>query len=177
MEVLYITSERLKLLKKDKRQLAILGKRCGCSIAVNEDDALEITNPDNDGYREYVARSVLFAYGRGFPLNTSEMLLNDDNYFETIDVGQLLGNEKRIHQVKARVIGENGKTKTYIESVSGAKLSVYGDTISFIGSPSQIEEARTAVSILVDGGTHKLAYSRMESAHRKNQDQMHDATF
>ena len=176
MEQLYIPAERMKSLKKDKRQLLQVGSKCRCRLAVTGDDAIEITSKESNGYDEYTARNVLYAYGRGFELHTAELLASDDYYFETIDLEQL-GNEKRVHQVKSRVIGESGKTKTYIENVSGAKISVYGNTISFIGSPTQIEEARTAVSILVEGGTHKVAYAKMEAAHRKNRDQRQDATF
>lgn len=162
----YIPAERAKALKRDKRVLAAFEKTCKCKIEFTEDDALNIAS--DDPYCEFNAKNVVYAFGRGFEPKTAELLAYDDNYFSTIDLGQLFGNEKRIHQVKSRVIGENGRTKKYIESVSGAKISVYGDTISFLGSYSEIDEAEIAVRTIVEGGTHKLAYLKMEAAHRKN---------
>ncbi len=56
-------------------------------------------------------------------------------------------------------------------------MSVYGDTVSFIGTIDEINEAETAVNTLIDGGTHRLAYTRMEAAHRKNKEEPKKARF
>lgn len=175
MQQIYIPSERIWVLRKDRKLLDALERICKCTIDVKEEDAVVINAPD--GYGEFVARNILFAFGRGFELQDAEKLLNDDYYFNSIDIGRLLGNEKRVKQVKARIIGEDGKTKIYIESVSGAKLSIYGDTVSFIGTPSQISEAETAVDILIHGGTHRVAYSKMEAQHRKNKAERQSVEF
>jgi ribosomal RNA assembly protein len=175
MQQVFITAERLKSLRKEMELIAFVQKLCKCKIKIESDGTISITA--DDGYSEFVAKNILFAYGRGFDMQTAELLEKENYYFISIDVGQLFGSEKRIMQMKARIIGENGRTKIYIENVSGAKLSIYGDTISFIGSQSQIDEAKTAVSTLLDGGTHKLAYARMEAAHRKNKAERHNPTF
>ena len=175
MQQVYIPSERIRKLRKDRKMLDALERICKCTIDVKEEDSIVINA--QDGYGEFLARNVLFAFGRGFELLDAEKLLNDEYYFNSIDVGQILGSEKRVKQVKARIIGEDGRTKTYIESVSGAKLSIYGDTVSFIGTPSQVSEAETAVDILIHGGTHKVAYSRMETVHRKNKAERQSVEF
>lgn len=175
MQQVQITSERLKALRKQDGQIALVERICKCKISIDLDGLITISG--EDGFGEFVARNILFAYGRGFEMKNAELLEKDDYYFVTIDLGQVFGSEKRIKQMKARVIGESGKTKTYIENVSGAKISVYGDTISFIGSYLQIEEAKTAVDTILAGGAHKTAYSKMEAAHRKNKAKIHDAAF
>ncbi len=166
MQQLYITSERLKSLKKNPKELELVGRICNCAIAIGDDDLIMIEG--HDAYGEFTAKNVIFAYGRGFEMKIALTLCHDDSYFESIDLEQLLGNERQISRVKSRIIGENGRAKTYMETVSGAKISVYGNTVSFIGSSLQINEAQTAVNTLIEGGTHKLAYLKMEAAHRKN---------
>jgi ribosomal RNA assembly protein len=104
-------------------------------------------------------------------------LADDNYYFSSVDLGQIISSDKRVKQVKARIIGEEGRTKRYIEEVSSAKISVYGDTVSFIGSIEEINEAETAVNTLIEGGTHRLAYTRMEAAHRKNKAEAKKAGF
>jgi ribosomal RNA assembly protein len=175
MQQVQITAERLKALWKERGQVALVERICRCKISIDQDGLITISG--EDGFGEFVAKNILFAYGRGFEMKHAELLEKDDYYFLSIDLGQLFGSEKRVKQMKARVIGESGKTKTYIEGVSGAKLSIYGDTISFIGSQLQIEEAKTAVDTLLNGGAHKTAYLKMEAAHRKNKAKIHDATF
>ena len=167
----FIPEERARSLRRDKRVLAAIAKACRCRIEFAEGDALEISSGEGNAYDEFNAKNVVYAYGRGFEPHIAEELSHDDKYFTSMDLGQIIGNSKRIGQIKARIIGESGKTKNYIESVSGAKIAVFGDTISFIGTYSEIEEAEIAVRTLVEGGTHKLAYIKMEAAHRKNKAQ------
>lgn len=177
MQQLHITAERLKALRKEKDTITLVERICKCKVSIDEDGGIEIISNDGDGYSEFIAKNILYAYGRGFEMKVAELLEKEDYYFSYIDIGELWGSEKRIMQMKARIIGENGRTKLYIEGVSGAKLSVYGDTISFIGSSLQIEEAKTAVNTLLQGGTHKAAYAKMEAAHRKNKVRIHDPAF
>ena len=174
MEEIYIPKERLLLLKNDRTLRKAVEDACECRVGVDEDDCVRL---DGSAYGEFVARSIVQAFGRGFEMNIARLLANDNYYFASIDLKQVLGGEKRIKQIKARIIGVDGRTKRYIESVSSVKMSVYGDTVSFIGSTEEINEAETAVNTLIDGGTHKLAYLRMEAAHRKNRDRAHSARF
>jgi ribosomal RNA assembly protein len=173
MQEVYIPHERIKAARSDHGILKEVGKACRCTIKVN-DDAVEI---EGDPIDEFTARSIVSAFGRGFDVETAMLLKDQDYYFKSIDLRQLEPNSKRIHQVKARIIGENGRAKRYIEEVSAAHISVYGDTVSIIGTAEQLYEAETAISTLVEGGTHKLAYLKMEAAHRKNKQQMHSAGF
>jgi ribosomal RNA assembly protein len=144
-----------------------LERICSCKIGVQEGNSVVIEG-DGNAYNEFIAKNIVTALGMGFDMDTALMLKNDDYYFSYIDLRQALGDQKRIIRIKSRIIGEKGKSKKYIESVSSAKMSVYGHTVGFIGKINDVEEAETAVRTLVDGGTHKLAYARMEAHHRKN---------
>ncbi len=174
MEEVFIPSDRLDRLKKDGKARRLIEGICSCEVSVNSDDVVMIKgNP----YNEFLAKNVIYAFGRGFDMETARSLLDDDCYFSSIDLKDELGSEKRVKHIKARIIGEDGRTKKYIESVSSAKISVYGDTVSFIGSIEEIKEAETAVNTLIEGGTHRLAYLRMEAAHRKNKEAVHSPGF
>ncbi len=177
MQQIYIPVERLKTLRGDKKLIGSFEKATRCRISLTAGDCIEATSRNDDAYDEFLAKNVISAYGRGFEPHVAELLLRDDYYFSSIDLGREFGNSKRLQHVKARIIGKEGKAKTYIEGVSGVKISVYGDTVSFIGSAEQIEEAEAAVNTLIDGSTHKLAYARMEAAHRKHKEKAHDIAF
>ena len=173
MQSLYIPKERVDRMRKDKSIAERIEKQCKCKIRI-VDDAIEI---DGDAFGEFSTRNVVQAFGRGFDVDTACLLLKDDYYFATIDLGQAFGSDKRIQQVKARIIGIGGKTKKYIEGVSQAKLSIYGESVSFIGTTSAINEAQAAVNTLIEGGTHRIAYLRMETAHRRYKDEARAAAF
>jgi ribosomal RNA assembly protein len=175
MQHVYIPNERIKKLRQNKDLVSKIEKQCDCKISFDlEDDVVEIKG---EAYPEYNARNVVYAFGRGFELDIALKLNENDYYFNSLDLGQIISSDKRLKQVKARIIGEEGRTKRYIEEVSGAKISVYGDTVSFIGTIEEISEAQTAVDTLIEGGTHRLAYTRMEAAHRKNKIESKKAKF
>jgi len=169
MEEIYIPQERSSILRQRPSMLKRLGELCNCSIGIEDSNCVVI---DGDGYGAFEAKNVIQAFGRGFGIKTAELLLKDDYYFSSIDLKDIYSSKKKIMGMKARVIGTDGKAKRYIETVSGALVSVYGGTISFIGSPEAIEEAEAAVRTILDGGSHRLAYNRMEASHRKHKDQI-----
>ncbi len=174
MEQIYIPTERLELLKEDRKMRALLEKICDCSVSVGSDEFVEIRGTP---YAEFVAKNIIFAFGRGFNVEVARLLLNEEYYFSSIDLKEVLGGEKKVSRIKARIIGEDGRAKRYIEGVSAVKMSVYGYTVSFIGNTNEINEAETAVNTLIEGGTHKLAYLRMEAAHRKNKSNASNPKF
>jgi ribosomal RNA assembly protein len=175
MQQLYITRERLKSLRADPKTLKQLEKACNCKIAVAADGTIEIGS--KDAFSEFNAKNVVYAFGRGFDMEIALKLVNPEFYFRIIDLGQIESKPERIKQLKARIIGIGGKAKRYIEEVSMAHLSVYGDTVSIIGDITQVSEAETAINTLIDGGTHRTAYIRMEAMHRKNKEAAVSARF
>lgn len=161
----YIPSQRVKELRAKPRELLKIATASKCKITPEGDSVIDITGEPFD---EYNAKNVLYAYGGGFDVDTALLLLGDNYYFDSIDLEQLFDNKKRIQDVKARIIGVGGKTKRYIESVSNARVSVYGNTVNVIGDIKQVGEADTAIKALINGSGHKRAYSRMEAKHRKH---------
>lgn len=165
MQHLFITSEKTKALKKDKNALQSIEAASRCKIQLQKDDVIAI---DGDAYAEMVAKNMLNAYSRGFDLSAVLLLSGDDYYFSAIDLKNHFNTEKRIQQIKARLIGKEGKTRNYIESVSNAKISVSGNTIGIIGTSNAVHEAEVALYALIEGSNHRTAYYKMEAAHRKN---------
>ncbi|WP_157891455.1 KH domain-containing protein [Candidatus Mancarchaeum acidiphilum] len=164
MQEVYIPAERLKLLKSNHDLLKRLEDTCNCHLKISQGNSIEI---EGDAFDEFNAKNILYAFGRGFSIEIAEKLLNDEFYFTFIDLADYAKNKNRRTEIKARLIGNNGRTKKYIEEVSSAYLSIYGDTICFIGKADNIAEAETAAKTLIEGGSHRLAYRRMEAAHKR----------
>ncbi len=169
MQELYIPKERLAILKEKKAIVSRLEKTLKCKISVDVHGSIVI---EGTPFEEYQARNVLYAFGRGFDMKFAELLLGDDYYFSYLDINDYVNSKNRIRTVKSRLIGSEGRAKRYIEEVSAAKVSVYGDTVSFIGTIEQVKEATTAARTIIEGGSHRLAYRKMEAAHRKNNNDM-----
>ncbi|MEM3661656.1 MAG: hypothetical protein QXG73_02410, partial [Candidatus Micrarchaeaceae archaeon] len=130
MQQLLIPRERA--LKLDKKTLHELEKMLECSIEIKDDNLVTVSGNE---YNEFNAKNVMMAFGRGFDVKSACRLLHDDIFLKVVNLKELFKNEDRIKVVKGRVIGKGGKSKAYIESVSGTEISIYGSTISIIGTP------------------------------------------
>lgn len=161
MEQILIPHKRAELI--DKKLLAELRNRLGCRLELEEN---QITI-DGEPYAEYNAKNVLTAFGRGFGLDKAYKLLNEDYFFEQINLKDMFRSEDQIVRVKSRIIGTDGRAKEYIESVSGADIAIFGSSISLIGKIDEIKVADAAIRILIGGGTHKTAYRIMEKERTK----------
>jgi ribosomal RNA assembly protein len=67
-----------------------------------------------------------------------------------------------MQRLKGRLIGREGKTREVFESMTGARISIYGKTISLIGYPEQNSVARTGIDMLLKGSSHGPVYNFLE---------------
>ena len=112
----------------------------------------------------FKAKDTVTAIGRGFsPEHAFRLLRNDDDIFDFIDLRAVFGrSESDIKRVKGRIIGANGKTRKLIEELTEASVVVYGHTIGFIGTFEQVDVARNAVQMLIDGSQHHTVYKYLQ---------------
>jgi ribosomal RNA assembly protein len=112
----------------------------------------------------FKAKDTVTAIGRGFsPEHAFRLLRNEDAIFDSIDLRIVFGrSESDIKRVKGRVIGANGKTRKLVEELTGASVVVYGHTIGFIGTFEQVDAARNAVQMLIDGSQHHTVYKYLQ---------------
>lgn len=117
------------------------------------------------------AQNAVQAIGRGFPPEKAFFLQKDEFMLDVIDLRDLVPKSRgNISRIKARIIGRDGKTRQVIEETTDAQVCVYGNTVSLIGGPSEVEIAKDAIFKLVGGSEHKTVYrylSRMRHELKK----------
>jgi ribosomal RNA assembly protein len=118
----------------------------------------------NDPSLLFRAKDVVTAVGRGFsPEHAFRLLRNEDDIFDFIDFRVVFGrSESDIKRVKGRIIGANGKTRKLIEELTDASVVVYGHTVGFIGTFEQVDVARNAVQMLIEGSQHHTVYKYLQ---------------
>lgn len=105
------------------------------------------------------AENIVKAIGRGFSPERATRLLDDNCMLDIIDLRDYFGkNENTIRRIKGRVIGKEGKARRVIEETTNAYISVYGHTIAIIGTLEQINLARQAIEMLIQGAQHSTVY-------------------
>lgn len=110
----------------------------------------------------YLAREIIRAIGRGFNPEIARLLLKQDYGFELVDISHYAKTPKALARLKGRVIGEKGKSRRTIETLTQTHLCIYGKTIGIIGPIEQLGDARRAVESLLAGSTHAHVYRWLE---------------
>lgn len=145
-----------KIEEKFMVELEIESEGGGVTIVLSE--------KANDPSLLFRAKDVVTAIGRGFsPEHAFRLLRNEDDIFDFIDFRVVFGrSESDIKRVKGRIIGANGKTRKLIEELTDASVVVYGHTVGFIGTFEQVDAARNAVQMLIDGSQHHTVYRYLQ---------------
>jgi ribosomal RNA assembly protein len=104
------------------------------------------------------ALNIVKAIGRGFSPENAFLLLDEENFLQIIDLTEFGKTKKRLSSRRGRVIGTEGKIRKRIEDETETKISIFGKTISIIGKIENIEIAKKAVEMIVQGARHTSVF-------------------
>ena len=158
-EILRINNRRLPVVIGNNGSTRIdLEKKCGVSLDIDSGTA-EIIITSNNYYNIYTSKKIINAIARGFSPEHAFRLLNDDFSLDIVHIKDFVGkNEKRINQIKGRVIGTEGKFKIYLENKFNCFISVFGNTVSIISRTEDITSIREIIEVLLKGQKHTTAF-------------------
>jgi len=133
------------------------------------DVTLTLSSSADDPSVLFRAKEVVTAIGRGFaPDRAFRLIQDEDALLEVIDLREIFGRSlSDLERVKGRVIGHEGKTRRIIEELTDADVSVYGHTVSIIADPDEMDIAREAIEMLLQGRQHSSVYRFL---HRKRRE-------
>ncbi|MEM1764491.1 MAG: KH domain-containing protein, partial [Thermofilaceae archaeon] len=113
------------------------------------------------------ARLAIEAISLGFSLEDA-LQLSDENWcFEVIDLSEITRNADDLRRIKARIIGEEGKARRNIEQMAHVKIVVGEKTVGILGECDNVEVARKALTMLIQGRTHGTVYGYLRAAGRE----------
>lgn len=171
--LLKIPKDRIGVLIGPEGQAkASLEKQLGVELTVDSeagDVTITLALGAQDPSLLFRAKEVVTAIGRGFSPDRAYRLIRDeDAALEVIDLREIYGRSPSDFQrVKGRIIGQEGKTRRIIEELTDADISVHGHTVSIIANIDQMEVAREAVQMLLQGSMHSTVYRFL---HRKRRE-------
>ncbi|HLH86419.1 MAG TPA: KH domain-containing protein [Thermoplasmataceae archaeon] len=133
----------------------------------SETGEVEVIGSD-DPIRALTTVSVVQAIGRGFSPEKAIALYNDNYQLVVISLRDYAKpGSRRIQQIRARIIGTGGRTRSIIEELTSVHISVYGDTVSLIGDYVSVEYAKEAVIKLILGSKQRTVYTYLEKVARE----------
>lgn len=126
-----------------------------------------LSEPNNPNYlplNVFTAQKVVNAINRGFNPTKAVKLFEENVELEVFNLMSILGkSEKRITRIKGRLIGRNGEMRRAIEKFAKSYISVYGKTISIISDYDNLQIARKAVTMLINGMPHHVVLKFLET--------------
>src|SRR3989338_8011550 len=142
-------------------------RKCKVKLSVDSESGEAEISAKEDGLGAHKAANVVKALARGFSPEHAFRLFSDEYYLEILELSELIGKSSKAQwQRKARVIGADGRAREEIEKRTNAVLSVYGKTISIIGRQEEIERARNAIEMLLEGASHETVFDRLKKEMR-----------
>ncbi|ABR55371.1 KH type 1 domain protein [Methanococcus vannielii SB] len=141
----------------------------GVELEIDSEGEVTIysTEEQKDALALWKARDIVKAVGRGFSPEKALKLLSDEHSFETIDITEYASSDKALQRLKGRIIGSSGKSRRYIEELTGTHVSVYGKTVSILGEIEPVQIAKDAIEMLLRGTSHSKMYKFLER-HRQD---------
>lgn len=165
---LKIPKERVAVLigkgGEAKKDLENLSKT---KITVDSEEG-DVFVSGEDSLGIYIAKEIIQAIGRGFNPEVAQLLIKSDYVLEILDIRDFAGKSKETAlRLKGRVIGREGKSRRLIEELAECHISVFGKTVSIIGSAENSQIAKQAVESLLKGGTHANVYKFLEKKRKE----------
>ncbi len=159
MEMLSISENTVKMLKKDAKILKEVRRRGEVEVALKELGLLEI---EGEGGKVWIATQVLKALDFGFKPQQAYKLFSDNYFLEIIDLELVFSNPKAIDRYKGRVIGSEGRAKHTLQELSGAFISISGNKIAVLGEFDDLQMAKEGILRILEGAPHTAVYAFLE---------------
>jgi ribosomal RNA assembly protein len=149
-------------------------EKCKVHIDIDSETGeatIRSANPEEQSIENvemFRAAEVVAAISRGFSPQRAYRLLGSEDLLQEIELRDYAGKSSNaLERIKGRIIGEGGKSRRTIEELTGASISVYGHTVSMIGSYKEVKLATDAITMLSKGSMHKSVYTMLQDARRK----------
>jgi len=146
-----------------------LEEELGVELRIDSKEGTVVIKADSVGEADpLTAVRVIEAIGRGFSPERARRLLEEGMVFEVIDLRDFAGKSTNsLERIRGRVIGLKGKSRRVIEELTRCHVSVYGRTVSIIGTTVEVQLAADAVRTLARGSQHRTVYNTLQKARTK----------
>ena len=135
-------------------------------LDINSEEGIVYISPKEnmeDPLGVWNANHIVKAIARGFNPEVALKLVDDDVYLDIIKLTLFVGKSKKaLTRYKSRIIGKDGKTREIIMDMAEVDMAIYGKTVSLIGGLENIQIAKEAVEMILNGSRHKSVYGFLE---------------
>jgi len=110
---------------------------------------------------EYLVEQIVRAIDFGFYYDDALLLLNEDFVLEFVEVKEHT-RRKNLKDVRARIIGTEGKAKRTIEKLTGAVIVINENDVGVIVDSEHLDCTIQAIESLIQGAKHGNVFAYLE---------------
>ncbi len=114
---------------------------------------------------EYIAIQILSAIDYGFNVEDALLLLDQEYSFKVINIKDHT-KRKKLADVRARVIGTQGKAKQTLANLTNSKITIKNNEVAIISHAENVEALTQAVISLAQGAKHGNVFAYLEKQNR-----------
>lgn len=142
---------------------------CTLMIDSNSGDVIILAEEElEDPVSLWKARDMIKAIGRGFSPQNAYKINDSGSGFDLIQLRDYVGTSPNsLREVRSRLIGQKGRTRNTIEQMTGANISIFGNTVGIIGEFRKIQFIREGIIKLINGSKHSTVYKFLEERMRE----------
>jgi len=149
-----IISEKFPRILKNKKRLE---SKLNIKI-LNRGKEVQI---DGKPEEEYIAEKVIDALNFGFPFSIAISIKEENLEFEILNIKDHT-TRKDLERVRARIIGEGGKTLKTLNQLTKCNFELKDNQVAIIGAPEYIENAQESIISIIKGAKQSNVYSHLE---------------
>jgi len=110
---------------------------------------------------EYLVEKIVRAVDFGFHVDDALLLTDEDFVLEFVEVKEHT-HRKNLKDVRARLIGTNGKARKTIEDLTGAVIVINGNDVGVIVDSKHLDIVVQAIESLIQGAKHGNVFAYLE---------------
>ena len=144
-----------------KRTKSELEKKLNIKISI---EGKKVT-VEGDPLNEYEASIILDAINFGFSTYKALTVKDENMVFRILNIKNFT-RKKNLKEVRARIIGKQGKTKKTIENISGALIVIKDNEIGLLVDAEKMDEIITGITNLLRGTKQSNTYRYLEKMNK-----------
>jgi len=154
-----------KRLKAAKEFVEATDGRYGAKVELDEKELYIKITPGPDATVDAVLklREMAKAVALGFAPDQALQLENEDYVLAVINLKEYTDKPNHLRRILGRIIGEGGRARHTIEQLAEVDMVVGDNYVAILGKLENVEIAKRAVEMLIEGKKHGTVYRFIQS--------------
>lgn len=142
---------------KIKKALRPIGAKIKVKLTLNKNTLIV----EGSEFNIYTTEKVIQAIDFGFDVEDALLLRRENFNLEFVNIKEHT-HRRNLAEIRARLIGTDGKAKRTLENLTGAVLVVQGNMVGIICDAEHVSHIIQGVISLIQGAKHGNVFSYLE---------------